>query len=171
MKYLKYLIAILLVLSIGCRSKKAALEKKEKTLNELHQNDIKIDEQDIEVKEIIKISKSQNWSFEPADPSKASRVISDGDTLDFINTKIKIENSEARETEKQEKTSDRSLEDNSSKEIEISEKEKKKDKQTKSASWGLNLGLIFVIIAAGIMLYLQLKTGGLDFKKFFRIKR
>ena len=151
---MRQLLIIFLILSLsGCRTRKVEQHKKVEKVNEMVQNDVRL-EKDIQAStEIQRVRNDVSFSVEPMDPEKPSRVSYKGDTLDLYNAKVVYGNSQESEKTEQDLHDNSKYQDNTSQKTDSVNKEKDRQTETKSASWGLNLGLIFAAIGAVILIY------------------
>ena len=151
---MRQLLIIFLILSLsGCRTRKVEQHKKVEKVNEMVQNDVRL-ENDIQTStEINRVRNDVSFSVEPLDPDKPSRVSYKGDTLDLQNAKLVFGKSQESEKTEQDLQDHSKTTDNSSRKTDSVNKEKDRQTETQSASWGLNLGLIFAAIGAVILIY------------------
>jgi len=154
---IKYIL-ILIILFTGCRSKKVALEKQEKSVSEIVVNDIKKTE--TEIKEIATIQKIEfnKFTLTPVDNQKPSKVIINGDTIQHENSVLNFDNSKEENKILEKSKTDKSARDKSTADKNQSSKSKILNKDITSASWGLNFALIIGVLAALILIFLHFKT-------------
>jgi cobalamin biosynthesis Mg chelatase CobN len=160
---LKFLLIIAILLLAGCRSKKATLDKKQEKAIELVHNDIKKTETGRIETSILKLTNSDNFSIEPINGQNLSKVIYKGDTLSFLNAKIKYGKTSISEDASQIAETQKTEQDNSTSKKETESSEKHKAKQVKSSSWGVNIGIIVGIIVLLILVFLYFKTSNSPF--------
>jgi len=154
-------IILLLLISIlftGCRSKKVALEKQEKSVSEIVVNDIKKTE--TEIKEIATIQKIEfnKFTLTPVDNQKPSKVIINQDTIQYQNSVLNFDNSKEKKISLEKSKTVKSETDKSTADKNQSSKSKILNKDITSASWGLNFALILGVLAALILIFLHFKT-------------
>jgi cobalamin biosynthesis Mg chelatase CobN len=142
----------------GCRSKKATLDKKQEKAIELVHNDIKkIETAKIETS-ILKITDETAFSIEPINGQNLSKVIYKGDTLSFLNAKIKYGKTNISEKASKIAETQKTEQDNSTSKKETESSEKHKAKQVKSSSWGVNIALIIGVILILLLIFFEYKT-------------
>ncbi|MFC6858217.1 hypothetical protein [Zunongwangia atlantica] len=142
----------------SCSSRKVETHKKQESVSELKQNDITTLENEKIKSDLFRVSESWNLNFSPRDPRDPINIIYGGDTLSVTNSDVSISKKETREEDHSIRETSRESSDQSKseKEKDVSEKGKITDRQ--SSSWGLNIGLIFGIIVAIILIFLHFKT-------------
>lgn len=150
--------SLMILMFASCRTKKTTVDKKLEKVSELKQNDIKTSESSRIETVTFKISSSQNFSVESLDPEKPSKIVKHEDGFSFQNAKINFSETDTSEDTATIATEGKSSQDGTRQESNSEASEVKKDKKVKSASWGLNLGIIFGIIAALILLYFYIKS-------------
>lgn len=154
---LLFLLVMVLAIS-GCRSKKVTVDKKEETVNELHKKNIKTSETTKFETNILDWSKSGSIKITPKDTSRPSKIIYKGDTLSLDNATVEINSTEAQWKETTTGSANTTATSNSSEEKSSQSKVQQRDSKVTAASWGLNLGVIFGVIAGLILLYLFFTT-------------
>jgi hypothetical protein len=157
---MKKLIIILLALFLvsGCRSKKAAVVKKEESVSVLQQNDIRTSETEKIQTEVLKINDLKNLSLSPEDPDKELQVIFRGDTLKAKNANINFSHTKSSETDNSTVDRHKDKSDKSSTAFETDSSSKEKNVDVQSASWGTNIGFILAAVVGVILLFLYFKT-------------
>lgn len=142
------LIFILMVIMFaGCRTKKTVVDKKETTVSEITKNDIKTTEAAQIETSVFTVTDSQKWSIIPLDKEKQVVVIKGKDTLKFTGATVNFDNSKTETATNILEQNSKDHWDNTTTSNSQKTTEKKKDQTVKSASWGLNLGIIFLLIA------------------------
>jgi len=159
-KFMKNILYILLFsfLLLGCRTKKATLDKKQEKAIELVHNDIKKTETAKIETSILKITDETAFSIEPINGQNLSKVIYKGDTLSFLNAKIKYGKTNISEDASQIAETQKTEQDNSTSKKETESSEKHKTKEVKSSSWGVNIGIIVGIVVLLFLIFLYFKT-------------
>jgi cobalamin biosynthesis Mg chelatase CobN len=142
----------------GCRSKKATLDKKQEKAIELVHNDIQKTETGKIETSILKLTNSDNFSIEPINGQNLSKVIYKGDTLSFLNAKIKYGKTSISEDTSKIAETQKTEQDNSTSKKETESSEKHKAKQVKSSSWGVNIALIIGVILILLLIFFYYKT-------------
>jgi len=155
---LKFLLIIAILLLSGCRSKKATLDKKQEKAIELVHNDIKKTETGKIETSILKITDETAFSIEPVNGQNLSKVIYKGDTLSFLNAKIKYGKTSISEDTSKIAETKKTKQDNSTSKKETESFEKHKAKQVKSSSWGVNIALIIGVILILLLIFFEYKT-------------
>jgi len=152
----KYIL-ILIILFTGCRSKKVALEKQEKSVSEIVVKDIK--KTQTEIKEIATIQKIEfnKFTLTPVDSQKPSKVIINGDTIQHENSVLNFDNSKEENKILEKSKTDKSETDKSTADKKEASKSKILNKDITSPSWGLNIGIILGILLLLILLYIAWK--------------
>ncbi|WBL25124.1 hypothetical protein [Zunongwangia sp. HGR-M22] len=152
------LIIVFIFFLVSCSSRKVGTHKKQESVSELQQNDIKTFENETIKSDILRISEKWDLNFNPRDPAKPMDIIHGQDTLSTTNADVTISKENTREQDNSVRESNRESSDQSKskKEKDVYEKGKITDRQ--SSSWGLNIGLIFGIIVAIILIFLHFKT-------------
>jgi hypothetical protein len=158
MKYPLILILLICLLSSGCRSKKAAMEKEERSLNELKQNRIDLKDKLDTKTEIFHISSLQSFSFEPEDSSQPSQIIYKNDTLNFKNARIRFDQQENSSLNRKQTSEETTKKDHSREESTETTKVRNRRTEVRAASWGLNFGIILGILVLIILGYLHYRT-------------
>jgi len=153
---IKYIL-ILIILFTGCRTKKVALEKQEKSVSEIVVNDIKKTE--TEIKEIATIQKIEfnKFTLTPVDSQKPSKVIINQDTIQYQNSILNFDNSKEENKILEKSKTDKSETDKSTADKKEASKSKILNKDITSPSWGLNIGIILGILLLLILLYIAWK--------------
>ena len=157
-----FILAVLMILATlflfsGCRTKKTVLDKKEEKVSVLEKKDVVTSEKEDISTSTIDLSESKIWSFTPVDVQKPSKMIYKGDTLSFSNIKIDVNENQANTRTSTNTSREKNTTDKSSQELEAESKSKHRTNDVKSSSWGLNLGIIFGIIAALVLLYFHIQ--------------
>lgn len=156
-------LTLMVLMFAGCRSKKATLDKKQEKAIELVHNDIKKTETAKIETSILKITDETAFSIEPINGQNLSKVIYKGDTLSFLNAKIKYGKTNISEDASQIAETQKTEQDNSTSKKETESSEKHKAKQVKSSSWGVNVGIIVGIIVLLILVFIYFKTSNSPF--------
>ena len=151
------LILIIVISLFGCSSRKVESHKKQESVSELRQNDIQELQTEKIKADILRVSENWDLNLRPEDPGKPMQVIYGEDTLTSTNANISLSQKKATEKDQSitDKKTEKSDQSKSETEKEVSEKGKINDRQ--SSSWGLNIGLIFGIIVAIILIFLHFK--------------
>ena len=152
------LIIFALILVSGCRTKKAAVTKKEESVSVLQQNDIRTSESEKIQTEVLKINDLKNLSLSPEDSEKELQVIFRGDTLKAKNANINFSHKKSSETDNSTVDRHKDKSDNSSTALTADSSFKEKDVDVQSASWGMNVGFILAAVVGVILLFLYFKT-------------
>ena len=157
-----FILAVLMILATlflfsGCRTKKTVLDKQEEKVSVLEKKDVVTSENENISTSTIDLSKTKSWSLTPLDAQKTSKVIYKGDTLSFSNIKIDVNENQVNTRTNTNTSREKKTADKSSQEFEAESKSKHRTNNVKSSSWGLNLGIIFGIIAALVLLYFHIQ--------------
>ena len=155
-----FILAVLMILTTvflfsGCRTKKTVLDKNEEKVSVLEKKDIITSEKEDISTSTIDLSKSKSWSLTPLDSQKPSKVIYKGDTLSLSNAKLEVKENRNNTRTDSNLSREKKKEDKSSKKLEEKSESKQKTSDVRSASWGLNLGIIFGIVAAVVLFYFK----------------
>lgn len=144
---------MILSVAIGCRSKKVVVDKKETSVNEITRKDFRTSESAKIQTETFILDETKSWQIMPVDSRISANVVYKGDTLQLSNAKLEVNTSHSQKRENQVKVVNKNSTDKSTGERQEESEEVHKDKNVRSTSWGLNLGIIFGVIAGLILLY------------------
>lgn len=155
---MKKLLILLLAFSLSfCSTRKAEVQKKEETVSVLKQSDIAKTETEKIQADVLRISTRHDIHLAPLDPAKEMKLVYGNDTLVATNADINISTRKDSEKDNTQTHRESFETDKSSEAIKTQKKEKDRKTERKSASWGLNLGIIFGIVAALVLLYFHFR--------------
>jgi len=160
---LKIVVMLLVLLTFSsCSSRKAETQKKVEKLEELTQNDIKAEQSAAFESATISKLEEKKITATSKDPEKPSSLNITGNTVSWQNATVDFTNKKEDVSNTTTATANNKKEDNSKASKDAVIKDKSGNVERVGASWGANLGLIFgilfAIIVIGVIVYLKMNT-------------
>lgn len=152
------IIAFLLLMACmftGCKTVKKLFEKKKESVSLIEKKDVQFDEKIQTSLDVIRLDKSESYSFVPVDPGKKSTVIHGKDTLNFTNARIEVNKKDVVTETRDNSVSTTSNSDHSKTQLDKKSKIVKRDVEKTGTSPALIWGFLILLLIAAAVWYFK----------------